>query len=280
MKDNRVVVVAPIDGTPAAKEGIRAGDHLTQINNEMTGDLPIMEAIQRLRGPVGTTLTLTIERKGEFEPLVFTLVRESIILQSVQSRILEDRIGYVQLKQFQDSTAKDLSGVLRQFREQNIRAFILDLRNNPGGFLTASVEVAELFLEPAKPILTIRYRDGEKEKKNEYVAHSTGILKDIPMVVLVNNGSAAASEIVAGALQDWSRAVIIGTQTFGSGSIQTILPLHDGSGLKLTTARSYTPKGRSIEEKIQPDLTVEEKQEEDSVLTVALEKLKAGLQPH
>jgi carboxyl-terminal processing protease len=247
-------VIAPIEGTPAQKAGIRAGDFIIKVNDESTKDLTLMEAVQRMRGAKGTKVNLTVQREGVAEPLVFTLVRDTIRIESVRSKMLDHNIAYVRLTQFQESTGRDLGRMLRQFRDQKATAMVLDLRNNPGGLLTAAVEVSEQFISPGKLIVSIKGRDG---KKDEYTARAKDQIDEHPMIILVNEGSASASEIVAGALQDWGRAVVVGTTTFGKGSVQTILPLGDGSGLRLTTAKYYTPKGRSIQSTgITPDIVV------------------------
>lgn len=257
IKENRLAVIAPIEGTPAQRAGIRSGDFITKVNDESTKDLTLMDAVQRMRGPKGTRVSVTIEREGTPEPLVFTLIRDIIKIESVRSKVIENNIAYIRLTQFQESTAKDLSRALKQFHEQKLQSTILDLRNNPGGLLTSAVDVSELFLGPGKLIVYIKSREG---RKDEYVSRSKEQPEDYPMIVLVNEGSASASEIVAGAMQDWGRAVVIGTTTFGKGSVQTILPLADGSGLRLTTAKYYTPKGRSIQSTgIAPDIVVKSK---------------------
>lgn len=257
IKDNRLAVIAPIEGTPAHKAGIKAGDFIIKVNDETTKDLTLMEAVQRMRGPRGTKVVLTIQRDGTAEPMVFTLVRDTIKIESVKSKMIEGNIAYVRLTQFQEQSGKDLAKALKQLRDQKAQSTILDLRNNPGGLLTTAVEVSEQFVGPGKLIVYVKSRDG---RKDEYVSRVKDQPEDYPMIVLVNEGSASASEIVAGALQDWGRAVIIGNQTFGKGSVQTILPLQDGSGLRLTTAKYYTPKGRSIQSTgITPDIVVKAK---------------------
>ena len=254
VKDNRLAVIAPIEGTPAQKAGIKAGDFITKVNDEVTKDLTLMEAVQRMRGPKGTKVNLTVQREGVADPLVFTLVRDIIRIESVKSKVIDGTIGYVRLTQFQESTAKDLSRALKQLREQKTQSLILDLRNNPGGLLTSAVEVSEQFVGPGKLIVSIKGRDG---RKDEYVSRMKDQPEDFPMIVLVNEGSASASEIVAGHMQDWGRGVVLGTTSFGKGSVHTILPLADGSGLRLTTAKYYTPKGRSIQSTgIAPDIVV------------------------
>ena len=257
IKDNRLAVIAPIEGTPAHKAGIKAGDFIIKVNEETTKDLTLMDAVQRMRGPRGTKVVLTVQREGAADPMVFTLLRDTIKIESVKSRMIEGNIAYVRLTQFQEQSGKDLAKALKQLREQKAQSTILDLRNNPGGLLTTAVEVSEQFVSPGKLIVYVKSRDG---RKDEYVSRVKDQPEDYPMIVLVNEGSASASEIVAGALQDWGRAVVIGNQTFGKGSVQTILPLQDGSGLRLTTAKYYTPKGRSIQSTgITPDIVVKAK---------------------
>jgi carboxyl-terminal processing protease len=253
VKENRLAVIAPIEGTPAYRAGIKSGDFITKVNDETTKDLTLMDAVQKMRGPKGSKVNLTIQRDGTPDPLQFTLVRDTIKIESVKSKVL-DNIGYVRLTQFQESTGRDLSKVLKQFKEQKLQSTILDLRNNPGGLLTAAVEVSEQFLPGGKLVV---YTKGRESKKDEWMSKGKDLMDDSPMIVLVNEGSASASEIVAGALQDYGRAVIVGTTSFGKGSVQTILPLGDGSGLRLTTAKYYTPKGRSIQSTgITPDIVV------------------------
>ena len=253
VKENRLAVIAPIEGTPAYRAGIKSGDFITKVNDETTKDLTLMDAVQKMRGPKGSKVNLTIQRDGTPDSLQFTLVRDTIKIESVKSKVL-DNIGYVRLTQFQESTGRDLSKVLKQFKEQKLQSTILDLRNNPGGLLTAAVEVSEQFLPGGKLVV---YTKGRESKKDEWIAKGKDQMDDSPMIVLVNEGSASASEIVAGALQDYGRAVIVGTTSFGKGSVQTILPLGDGSGLRLTTAKYYTPKGRSIQSTgITPDIVV------------------------
>jgi|SRR5579884_457688 len=254
-KDNKLVVIAPIEGTPADVAGIKPGDVILKVDDQvLTKDTSLMDAVNKMRGERGSKVVLTIQRDQVPNPMVFELVRDTIRIQSVKSKVLEPGIGYVRLTQFQEQTARDLSKAIAKLRESNIHSLILDLRNNPGGLLTSAVEVSEQFLENGKLIVFIKGRDG---KRDEYLASNAGALKDIPLIVLVNEGSASASEIVSGALQDWGRAVVVGTQTFGKGSVQTILPLSDGSALRLTTAKYYTPKGRSIQNTgIDPDIVV------------------------
>ena len=254
VKENRLAVISPIEGTPAYRAGIKAGDFITKVNDEPTKDLTLMDAVQKMRGPKGTKVNLTIQRDGAADPLAFSLVRDTIKIESVKFKVLDNTIGYVRLTQFQEATGRDLTRALKQFKEQKVQGTILDLRNNPGGLLTAAVDVSEQFVGNGKLIV---YTKGREGKKDEWFSKTKETLEDSPMIILVNEGSASASEIVAGALQDWGRAVIVGTTSFGKGSVQTILPLGDGSGLRLTTAKYYTPKGRSIQSTgITPDIVV------------------------
>jgi len=253
VKENRLAVIAPIEGTPAHRAGIKAGDFIVKVNDETTKDLTLMDAVQKMRGPKGSKVNLTIQREGAQDPLLFTLVRDTIKIESVKSKVI-DNLGYVRLTQFQEATGRDLAKAIKQFKEQKVQGAILDLRNNPGGLLTAAVDVSEQFLPNGKMVVYTKSREG---KKDEWLSKSKDQLEDLPVIILVNEGSASASEIVAGALQDWGRAVIVGTTSFGKGSVQTILSLGDGSGLRLTTAKYYTPKGRSIQSTgITPDIVV------------------------
>jgi len=255
VKEHRITVIAPIEDTPAYAAGIESGDIITKVDDTPTKDLTLMEAVHKMRGPKGTKVTLTVERETSKTPLQFTLIRDTIKIQSVRSRVLDERIGYVRISQFQESTAKDLGDKLAELKESNIQGLILDLRNNPGGLLSAAVGVSEQFLESDKLVVSIKGRDG---RKDEYRARMQSEHYEYPMIVLVNQGSASASEIVAAAMQDWGKAVIVGKTTFGKGSVQTILPLSDGSGLRLTTAKYFTPRGESIHKVgVKPDIVVE-----------------------
>lgn len=270
MKENRLTVIAPIEDTPAFEAGIQAGDIITRVDETPTKDLTLMEAVRQMRGPKGTTVQLTITRPEVVDPLEFTITRDIIKIQSVRAKMLDDQISYVRITQFQKSTPEDLSRALEELEGEELQGIILDLRNNPGGLLTAAVGVSEYFLEEGKLVVSIKGRNG---REDEYHADPKTERQEVPMIVLVNQGSASASEIVAGAMQDWGKAVIIGTTTFGKGSVQTILPLSDGSGLRLTTAKYYTPKGRSIHSVgVQPDIVVDPK-----AMTVAqAQEPKAG----
>jgi carboxyl-terminal processing protease len=255
MKDNVLTVIAPIEDTPAYKVGVKAGDKIIKINTESTKDMSLLDAVAKLRGPKGTSVTITIMREEFEKPKDITIVRDIINIKSVKSKVLDSGIGYVKILQFQETTSAELDKALKALEKENINSLILDLRNNPGGLLNSSVDVSSQFLPQGKLVVYIKGRDGEK---TEYKTSNSKPYDKYRMIVLVNEGSASASEIVAGALQDWERAVVLGAQTFGKGSVQTVIPLSDGSGIRLTTARYYTPKDRSIQTTgIKPDIVVE-----------------------
>ncbi len=254
-KDGALVVVSPIEGTPAFKKGVQAGDRIIKIGNQFTKDLSLIEAVDLLRGPKGSEVSISILRKGWTEIQEISMVRDEIPIYSVKSKLLEPGFAYVRITNFQAKTTNDARDEINKMAEKGkISGLILDLRNNPGGQLEQAINISDLFLNQG----LIVYTDGRgKEQHMEYMAHPGGPQFDFPMVVLVNGGSASASEIVAGALQDHKRAIIIGEQTFGKGSVQTIFPLNNGAGLRVTTARYYTPNGTSIQAKgITPDLIV------------------------
>jgi carboxyl-terminal processing protease len=260
IKDNILTVIAPIEDTPAFRAGVKAGDRIIKIDGKSTKGMSLYDAVKRLRGPKGTSVTITIIREGLKEPRDIKIVRDIIRIKSVKSRVIDDGIGYIKLLQFQQKTPAELEDALLKLTKEGINSLILDLRNNPGGLLNSSVEVASYFLPPKKLVVYIK---GRKDEKNEFYTTGSEHYLDYPMVVLVNEGSASASEIVAGALQDWDRALIMGTKTFGKGSVQTVIPLSDGSAIRLTTALYYTPKGRSIQATgIVPDIIVELKRKE------------------
>jgi carboxyl-terminal processing protease len=256
IRDNILTVVSPLEDTPADKAGILANDQILKIDDQPTQDMSLMDAVQKMRGAKGTKVKLTIFRKGERKPLDFDVVRDIISIQSVKSRSLEPGFGYVRISSFQSGTSSDLRKALDQLETENpgMQGLILDLRNDPGGLLDQAVEVSDEFLDEG----LIVYTGGRLEsQKMRFEAHKNSKPHSYPVVVLVNSGSASASEIVAGALQDQKRAIIMGEQTFGKGSVQTVIPLNDGSALRLTTSLYYTPSGRSIQAKgISPDIVV------------------------
>jgi carboxyl-terminal processing protease len=251
-----LTVVSPIEDTPAYRAGVKAGDQIIKIDGQFTKDMTLVEAVKKMRGPKGSKVVLSVKREGVNEIFDVSLLREVIKIQSVKSKTLDKGYGYIRVTQFQERTDSDIERVLEGWtKDTSLEGLVLDLRNDPGGLLTQAVKVADTFLDSG----LIVYTDGRLEnQKQKYYARRPGSYVDFPMVVLVNGGTASASEIVAGALQDHKRAVILGTQTFGKGSVQTILPLDDNSALRLTTAKYYTPSGRSIQATgIVPDIVME-----------------------
>ena len=258
VRDGVLTVVSPIEDTPAFKVGIEPGDKIIKIEDESTLDMTLQDAVSRLRGETGSPVTITIFRKTFKAPKEFTIVRDIIKVRSVVSKLYQNNIGYIKIRSFSKNTSSGLDKALEELRGKGITKLILDVRNNPGGLLNQAVEVTDRFLNRENLIV---YTKGRSDEQNmRFTSHDKVAGVSYPMIVLVNGGSASASEIVAGALQDLGRAVILGTQTFGKGSVQTIIPLSDGSALRLTTARYYTPSGRVIQENgIEPDIIVEMK---------------------
>ena len=273
MEDGFIKVISPIDDTPAEKAGIQSGDLIIRLDETPVKGLSLNEAVSRMRGEPGTDITLTIVRESEEKPLKLTITRDIIKVKSVRSQTLEPGFGYLRISHFQTRTAEDARTSLQKLKEDNngkLDGLILDLRNNPGGILSAAVGVSDLFLDKG----LIVYTEGRiEDSKLKFNAKPADLLDDAPIVVLVNAGSASASEIVAGALQDQKRGVIMGQKTFGKGSVQTILPISNDSALKLTTARYYTPSGRSIQVSgIEPDVVIarvriESLEEEGNIIT-------------
>ncbi len=276
MEDGLVKVVSPIEDSPAFKAGVKSGDLIMQLDEKLVKGMSLNDAVKIMRGKPNTSIKLTILRKGEVKPLYITLVRAIIKTQSVKYKLPEPGYAYLRVTQFQEHSAEDLAKAIKALREQNkgpLKGLVLDLRNNPGGLITAAVGITAAFVpkdalvvytegrtEDAKMRLTANAanysRGGEA---GDFLKDLPEDIKTVPMVVLINGGSASASEIVSGALQDHKRAVIMGTQSFGKGSVQTILPMNNGTAIKLTTARYFTPKGRSIQAKgIVPDIVVED----------------------
>lgn len=259
IKDGILTVISPIEDTPAYRAGMKAGDQILKIDDKFTKDLTIMDAVKRMRGVKGTKVTLTIMREGFDKPKEFPLTRDIIQVKSIKFKMLDDGYGYVRIAQFQEKTADDLQKALDSLNESGkgkLKGLVLDLRNDPGGLLDQAVKVSEIFLDEGKLIV---YTEGrEKDAQMKFSSRQSEKQPDYPIVALINSGSASASEIVAGALQDHKRAVVMGVQSFGKGSVQTIIPLSDNSGLRLTTAKYFTPSGRSIQAKgITPDIVVE-----------------------
>lgn len=274
MEDGFVKVISPIEDTPAYKAGIKSGDLIIKLDDTPVKGLSLNDAVKRMRGKPDTPIVLTVLRKGEVKPLVLTLLRAIIKSKSVKSKLVEPGYAYVRVTQFQEHTGEDLAKALKALHDENKGAFkglVLDLRNNPGGLLNQAVAVSAAFLPQDKLVVYTEGRVADSKMRlmanadnylrsgSDYLKGLPADLKTVPMAVLVNVGSASASEIVAGALQDHKRAIVMGTQSFGKGSVQTILPMNNGTAIKLTTARYFTPNGRSIQAKgIVPDIVVEE----------------------
>jgi carboxyl-terminal processing protease len=276
IRENTIVVVSPIEGSPGYEAGLEAGDRIIRIDDKSTVDMTLMDAVKHIRGEKGTKVRLTIMREGQEKPLEFSVVRDVIPLKSVRSYRLTPSVGYVRVSNFQAKTTEDLVSAMEAWEKGGkVEGLILDLRNNPGGLLSQAIEVSDLFLD-AGIIVSTKGRDSSQNM--EVTAQKDERERKYPLVVLVNGGSASAAEIVAGALQDNKRALVLGTRTFGKGSVQTILPLSDGSGLRLTTARYYTPSGKSIQVSgIVPDVEVKltpsvEEDEKDKARRVIREK--------
>jgi carboxyl-terminal processing protease len=259
MEDGLIKVVSPIDDTPASKAGIQANDIITNLDDEAVQGLTLNQAVDKMRGPVNTKIKLKIVRKGQDNPIEVTLTRDNIRVRSVRARVEDNDIGYIRITTFNEQTTeglkREIASLTKQIGEDKLKGFILDLRNNPGGLLEEAVTVSDAFLERGE-IVSTRGRNAEETQRR--VAHAGDLTKGKKLIVLINGGSASASEIVAGALQDHKRATLIGTRSFGKGSVQTIIPLGSGNGaLRLTTARYFTPSGKSIQAKgITPDIEV------------------------
>ncbi|MGD8913714.1 MAG: S41 family peptidase [Candidatus Thiodiazotropha sp.] len=282
MEDGFVKVISPIDDTPAQRAGVRSGDLIVRLDETPVKGLSLTEAVALMRGKPGTSLELTIVRKGEEKPIKIIVVRDIIRVVSIKSRLLDKRFAYLRISQFQTNTTNDMLKSLQKLKDEvkgPLQGMVLDLRNNPGGVLNAAVSVSDAFLESG----LIVYTEGrESDSQLRFEAAPDDILDGAPIVVLVNEGSASASEIVAGALQDQNRAVIMGSRTFGKGSVQTIIPITDTAAVKLTTARYFTPSGRSIQaEGIEPDIELEDlilsKTEESNVKPIKESNLSGHL---
>ncbi len=276
IKNQQLTIIAPIEDTPGYRAGLASGDKIMKINDEWTKDMTIEQAVDTMRGPKGTSVRLLIYRDGWDKPKEFKIVRDVIKVVSVKSRMLANNIGYVKIIQFQGQTSEELEKALKNLEAKDMKKLVIDLRNDPGGLLDASVDVSSKFMPKDKLVVYLQGRQPNDRK--DFLTTGSDISRTYPIVVLVNTGSASASEIVAGALQDSKRALIVGTQTFGKGSVQTVFPLESGGGLRLTTAKYYTPGGRSIQNVgITPDVevklpTVKEAKEGEPVHMVVREK--------
>ena len=264
IKDGILTVVSPIEDTPAFKAGVLAGDQIIKIDGDSTKNFTLMDSVKRLRGPRGSKVTITIMREGFTKPKEFTLVRDVIPVRSVRHELLDKHYGYIRISQFQEKTDGEFEKAMKALDEESkgtLKGLILDLRNNPGGLLDQAVKISDRFIDSG---LIVSVEGRKEDQKIKFFAHPDGNLSRYPLVVLVNGGSASGAEIVAGAIQDHGRGILLGTHTFGKGSVQTIIPLKDGSGLRLTTARYYTPNGRSIQAKgIVPDFIVKPSRPEE-----------------
>jgi carboxyl-terminal processing protease len=258
IRNKQLTIIAPIEDTPGYRVGLKAADVIVKVDDEWTKDMSLMDAVKLMRGEPGTDVALTIMRKGFKKPRKFTITRAIIKVKSVKYKVLEDEIGYVRLSQFQQGSNKEVESALKKLlKEDHVNSIILDMRNNPGGLLDEAVAISGKFLPKGTLVV---YTKGRTQERSDYKVTDDFDFARLPMVVLVNGGSASASEIVSGALQDWGRAIVMGTQTFGKGSVQTVVPLSDGSGLRLTTAKYYTPGDKSIQNVgIEPDIVVEDR---------------------
>lgn len=272
MQENILTVISPIAGTPADKAGIKPLDKIIKIDGKSTKNLTLNDAVKTLRGKPGSKVTLTILRQDVNELLDITVTRDIIKIQSVKdAQMVADKIGYVKLTQFQDKTSDELMKALKELDKKGMKALILDMRNNPGGLLNEAVAVSEIFLGDGKLVVSTKGRIPNQNK--EYRSSGPAPYPDIVLAVLINKGSASGSEIVAGAIKDWRRGILIGTTSFGKGSVQSVLPLQDGSALRLTTARYYTPSGVSIHDiGVKPDIEIEFQKPEESPKDVKTDK--------
>jgi len=266
MENGVVKVIAPIDNTPASRAGVKAGDYIVRINGEQVQGKTLIEAVNLMRGPVGTSIEITVRRKGSKKAKIFTIIREIIEIQSVVSRIIDDEIGYLRLRAFNENSSNQLkTEIFKLEKNSQLVGYIFDLRNNPGGLLSQAVKISDFFLNDGEIVST----KGRKSRENrKYFAKKGDQIKGKPLIVLINGGSASASEIVAGALQDQKRAILLGEATYGKGSVQTIIPLKNRGAIRLTISKYYLPSGKSISEVgVLPDIKIEEQNEEFSINT-------------
>ncbi len=268
MESGVVKVISPIDDTPAEKAGIKAGDYIVKIGDDQVQGKSLMEAVKLMRGPVGTSIELTIRRKNVKKPLEFKITRKIIEIKSVNSEILGDKknLGYIRLKSFNENSDKQFLGIVKKFeKDSKIKGYILDLRNNPGGLLTQAINITDFFLDDGEIVSTKGRKASETRK---FFARKGDEIKGKPIIVLINNGSASASEIFAGALKDHKRAIILGENSYGKGSVQSIIPLRNGGGIRLTISKYYLPSGTSISEVgVSPDIIVKEKEDNFKINT-------------
>ena len=267
MESGVVKVITPIDNTPASKAGIKSGDYIVRINDEQVQGKTLMEAVNLMRGPVGSDIEITVRRKGLKKAKIFKITREIIEVKSVVSKFIDDEIGYLRLRAFNENSSDQLKQEIAKLKKNNkLVGYILDLRNNPGGLLSQAVKISDFFLDDGEIVSTKGRKNTENRK---YFAKKGDRIKGKPLIVLINNGSASASEIVAGALQDHKRAILLGEATYGKGSVQSIIPLENRGAIRLTISKYYLPSGKSISEVgVSPDIKIEEQDKEFSINTI------------
>ena len=276
MEAGVVKVISPIDDTPASKAGIKAGDYIIKINDVQVQGKTLMEAVKLMRGPIDSSIDLTIRRRGEKKIINKTIIRKMIQVKSVEAKIIKNNIGYLRLKSFNSNSSKQLVEKIKNFeKSKKLTGYILDLRNNPGGLLTQAINVTDFFLNDGEIVST----KGRKASENRrFFAKKGDKVKGKPLIILINNGSASASEIVAGALKDHKRAILLGENTYGKGSVQSIIPLSDGGGMRLTISKYYLPSGQSISEiGVSPDILVEEESEDFKINSVSDNQLNYAI---
>jgi len=276
MESGVIIVIAPIDDTPASKAGIKAGDYIVKINGEQVQGKTLMEAVNLMRGPEGTSIEITVRRKGLRKAKIFKITREIIEIKSVISKIVDNKVGYLRLRAFNKNSSSQLKKEISKIeKNKKLVGYILDLRNNPGGLLSQAVIISDFFLNDGEIVST----KGRKKRENrKFFAKKGDKIDGKPLIVLINNGSASASEIVAGALQDQKRAILLGETTFGKGSVQSIIPLKNRGAIRLTISKYYLPSGKSISEVgVVPDIKVEEEDEEFSINTITDNQLNYAI---
>ena len=276
MESGVVKVISPIDDTPASKAGIKAGDYIVKINNTQVQGKSLSEAVDLMRGPVGSSIELTVRRRGVKKALTFNITREIIEVQSVKSDLLENNIGYIRLTSFNDNSSQQIKKKIKKLKEnENLKAFILDLRNNPGGLLSQAIKISDFFLENGEIVST---KSRKKSENRKWFARKGDITDGKTLLVLINYGSASASEIVAGALKDHKRAIILGESSYGKGSVQSIIPLKNKGAIRLTIAKYYLPSGKSISEVgVRPDIEVNEEGDDFRIKTVTDNQLNYAI---
>jgi carboxyl-terminal processing protease len=276
MEAGVVKVISPIDDTPASKAGIKAGDYIVKINNTQVQGKSLSEAVDLMRGPVGSSIELTVRRRGVKKALTFNITREIIEVQSVKSDLLENNIGYIRLTSFNDNSSQQIKKQIKKLKEnENLKAFILDLRNNPGGLLSQAIKISDFFLENGEIVST---KSRKKSENRKWFARKGDITDGKTLLVLINYGSASASEIVAGALKDHKRAILLGESSYGKGSVQSIIPLKNKGAIRLTVAKYYLPSGKSISEVgVRPDIEVNEEGDNFRIKTVTDNQLNYAI---